>query len=71
MPLTWNDARPIGEALFEKFGELNPLTVRFTDLHRWVTELPDFADDAKKSNEKILEAIQMVWYEEWKDEFER
>lgn len=70
MPLTWQDTRPIGEALFEKFGNLNPLTVRFTDLHKWVCELPDFADDPKKSNEKVLEAIQMVWYEEWKDEFE-
>jgi len=69
MPLTWHDSRPIGEALFEKHGNLNPLTVRFTDLHKWVCELPAFADDPKKSNEKILEAIQMVWYEEWKDEF--
>jgi FeS assembly protein IscX len=69
MPLTWSDPRPIGEALFEKFGELNPLTVRFTDLHKWVTELPDFADDPKGSNEKRLEAIQMVWYEEWQDEY--
>jgi FeS assembly protein IscX len=67
--MTWQDSRAIGEALFEKHGNLDPLTVRFTDLHRWVTELPDFADDPKKSNEKVLEAIQMVWYEEWKDEF--
>lgn len=68
MPLNWSDARPIGEALFEKFGALNPLTVRFMDLHRWVTELPDFADDPKGSTEKHLEAIQMIWYEEWQDE---
>lgn len=66
--MTWQDTRAIGEALFEMHGNLDPLTVRFTDLHRWVTELPDFADDPKKSNEKLLEAIQMVWYEEWKDE---
>ncbi|MFL5331163.1 MAG: Fe-S cluster assembly protein IscX [Gemmataceae bacterium] len=69
MPLTWQDTRPIGEALFEKYGDIDPLTVRFTDLHKWVCELPDFADDPKKSNEKTLEAIQMVWYEEWKDEY--
>jgi FeS assembly protein IscX len=68
MPLTWSDSRPIGEALFEKFGKLNPLTVRFTDLHNWVMELPDFVDDPKGSTEKHLEAIQMVWYEEWQDE---
>ena len=40
MPLTWQDSRPIGELLFEKFGDKDPLTVRFTDLHKAVTELP-------------------------------
>jgi FeS assembly protein IscX len=65
--LKWENSREIGEALFDKFGDLDPLTVRFTDLHKWVTELDDFDDDPKASNEKRLEAIQMVWYEEWKD----
>ena len=69
MPLTWQDSRQIGEELFEKFGELDPLTVRFTDLHKWVTELPEFADDPKKSNERTLEAIQMAWYDEWQSEY--
>lgn len=69
MPLTWQDSRAIGEELFEKFGELNPLTMRFTDMHKAVCELPDFADDPKKSNERILEAIQMAWYDEWQSEF--
>ena len=68
MAWTWSDSRPIGEALFEKFGDLNPLTVRFTDLHKWVTELPEFGDDPKGSTERHLEAIQMIWYEEWQDE---
>ena len=53
--------------LAEKFPELNPLEVRFTELHRYVTELPGFADDPKKSNEGKLEAIQMAWHEEWQD----
>ena len=69
MPLTWQDSRPIGELLFEKFGDKDPLTMRFTDLHKAVTELPDFEDDPKKSNERILEAIQMAWYEEWQSEY--
>jgi FeS assembly protein IscX len=69
MPLTWNDSREIGELLFEKFGPLDPLTMRFTDMHKAITELPDFADDPKKSTERILEAIQMAWYDEWKDEY--
>ncbi|MFN3393045.1 MAG: Fe-S cluster assembly protein IscX [Candidatus Thermochlorobacter sp.] len=66
MKLTWNDAEDIGILLQEKYPDIDPLTVRFTDLHRYVTELPDFADDPKASNESKLEAIQMAWYEEWK-----
>jgi FeS assembly protein IscX len=66
--ITWNDAEEIGIQLQEKFPETDPLTVRFTELHRFVTELPGFADDPKKSNESKLEAIQMAWYEEWKDQ---
>ena len=64
---TWTDTEDIGIMLHEKFPDTDPLTVRFTDLHRHVTELPGFSDDPKKSNESKLEAIQMAWYEEWKD----
>ena len=46
--------------------DVDPLTVRFTDLHRWVVELPGFADDPKASNEGMLEAIQMAWLEEFR-----
>jgi FeS assembly protein IscX len=69
MPVTfiWTDTEDIGIMLHEKFPDIDPLTVRFTDLHRYVTELPGFSDDPKKSNESKLEAIQMAWYEEWKD----
>jgi FeS assembly protein IscX len=65
--LRWDDAEDIALVLVEKFPEVNPLEVRFTDLHMWVTQLPMFVDDASKSNEGKLEAIQMAWYEEWKD----
>lgn len=65
--LTWNQAEDIGIELFEKFPDIDPLQVRFTDLHKWVTELEGFDDDPAKSNEAKLEAIQMAWYEEWKD----
>ena len=65
--IMWNDAEEIGIQLQEKYPDLDPLTVRFTDLHRYVTELPDFSDDPAKSNESKLEAIQMAWYEEYKD----
>ena len=69
MPLTWHDSRDIGERLFEKYDTLNPLTVRFTDLHKLVLDLEDFEGKPEASNEKLLEAIQMAWYEEWKDEY--
>jgi FeS assembly protein IscX len=65
--ISWNDAEEIGIQLQEKYPETDPLTVRFTELHRFVTELPGFTDDPQKSNEAKLEAIQMAWYEEWKD----
>ena len=65
--LYWDDAEELGLLLAEKFPKLNPLEVRFTDLHRMITELPAFVDDPKSSNEGKLEAIQMAWYEEWLD----
>jgi FeS assembly protein IscX len=67
MKLTWDDAEDIGIALQEKFPDQDPLAVRFTDLHRWVTELEEFDDDPKASNEGKLEAIQMAWLEEFQD----
>lgn len=65
--LTWEDAIDIGILLSEVHPELDPLAVRFTDLHRYVTELPEFKDDPKKSTEGKLEAIQMAWQEEFMD----
>ena len=62
--ITWNDAEEIGIQLQEKFPDLDPFTVRFTDLHKYVTELEGFADDPAKSNEPKLEAIQMAWHAE-------
>ena len=63
----WDDAEGIGIALADKFPDLDPLTVRFTDLHKWVCELDGFTGDAKASNEGKLEAIQMAWHEEYQD----
>jgi FeS assembly protein IscX len=65
--MKWTDAEDIGIALAEKFPGIDPLTLRFTDLREKVLALEDFDDDAKTSNEPKLEAIQMAWYEEYKD----
>ena len=67
MSLMWRDAEDIGIALSEKYPGTDPLTVRFTDLHKWVTELDDFADDPKSSNESTLEKIQMAWLDEYRN----
>ncbi len=65
--MTWTDAEDIALALLAQHPDVDPLTVRFTDLHRWVVALPGFAGDPKASNEGLLEAIQMKWYEEYQD----
>jgi FeS assembly protein IscX len=65
--LNWEDAESIGIELYEAHPDVDPLTVRFTDMHAWILQLADFAGEADKSNEAKLEAIQMAWYEEWKD----
>ncbi len=62
--MKWTDTLDIAIELYEKFPEVDPRYVRFTDLHRWVAELAGFDDDPDKSNEKILEAIQMAWIDE-------
>jgi FeS assembly protein IscX len=60
----WTDSRDIAIALAEAHPDVDPQTIRFTDLYKWVLALPGFSDDPKHSGEKILEAIQMVWIEE-------
>ena len=64
MSLKWTDSREIAIALFDAHPDVDPKTIRFTDLYNWVIALPEFADDPKHSGEKILEAIQMAWIEE-------
>ncbi|HEY3441950.1 MAG TPA: Fe-S cluster assembly protein IscX [Paludibaculum sp.] len=65
--MTWSSFDDLGIALYEAHPDIDPLTIRFTDLHKMVIELDGFDDDPHKSNEAKLEAIQMAWYEEWKD----
>ena len=62
--MKWTDTLEIAIALCDRHPDVDPQQIRFTDLHRWVTELPGFSDDPQRSNEKILEAIQMQWMDE-------
>ena len=65
--MTWRDAEDIALALMAEHPDVDPLTVRFTDLHRWIVALPGFGDDPKASTESLLEAIQMKWHEEYQE----
>lgn len=62
--MKWTDITRIAEALCDKFPDINPVNIRFTDLHNWVVDLDGFDDDHTRGGEKILEAIQMAWIEE-------
>ncbi|MDO9467515.1 MAG: Fe-S cluster assembly protein IscX [Thiobacillus sp.] len=64
MEMKWTDSLDIAIELAEAHPEIDPRTIRFTDLRGWVMELPDFDDDPEHSGEKILEAIQMAWIDE-------
>ena len=62
--MKWTDTLDIAIALCEAHPDVDPETIRFTDLHKWVMALPGFSDDPNRSGEKILEAIQMAWIDE-------
>ena len=62
--MKWTDTQDIAVALADKFPDVDPKTVRFTDLRQWVMELDGFSDEPNRSGEKILEAIQMTWIDE-------
>jgi FeS assembly protein IscX len=64
---SWDNFEDIAIGLTDKFPDTDPLTVRFTDMHKWITELPGFSGDPTASNEAKLEAIQMAWHEEFLD----
>jgi FeS assembly protein IscX len=64
MSLIWTDTLDIAIELSDTHTDVDPKFIRFTDLHAWVCALEDFGDDPEKSNEKILEAIQMAWIDE-------
>jgi len=64
--LDWSDAGEIGYQLYEAHEDVNPLSIGFVQMHKWILELDGFVGDPKSSNEKTLEAIQMAWLDEWK-----
>ena len=71
MPPTfdWDNTEDIAIALTDKYPDTDPLTVRFTDMRKWIVDLEDFEGKPEASNESKLEAIQMAWYDLWKEEY--
>ncbi|WP_439328245.1 Fe-S cluster assembly protein IscX [Lonepinella sp. BR2357] len=63
--MKWTDVQAIAEALYDRDPDLDPKTVRFTDMHQWICELEDFDDNPEASNEKILEGILLAWLDEF------
>ena len=62
--MKWTDVTAIAEALYEKYPDVDPATVRFVDLHNWVVGLEEFDDDRTRGGERVLEAIQAAWIDE-------
>ena len=62
--MKWSDISQIAEALYDKYPDVDPATVRFVDLHNWIVELEGFDDDHKRGGERVLEAVQMAWIDE-------
>ena len=63
--MKWTDSTLIAEELYDKYPDVDPKTIRFTDLMQWVLELDAFTDNESNCGERILEAIQMAWIEEY------
>ncbi|XLZ73233.1 Fe-S cluster assembly protein IscX [Massilia sp. SR12] len=62
--MKWTDVTAIAEALHDKYPEIDPAGIRFTDLHNWIVDLEEFDDDHQRGGEKVLEAIQQAWIDE-------
>ena len=64
MRLTWGDSRELAITLADLYPDVDPTTIRFTDLREWILALDDFDDDPNHCSERVLEAVQMCWIEE-------
>ena len=62
--MKWTDTLDIVLALIDEYPDVDPLTVRFTELKAWVEALAEFDDEPERCGERILEAIQMTWLDE-------
>ncbi len=64
MALKWQNAQQIAELLYDADPDLDPVTLRLSELHDMVCALEEFDDDPQASNEARLEAILQCWLNE-------
>ncbi|WP_318459665.1 Fe-S cluster assembly protein IscX [Photobacterium leiognathi] len=64
MSLKWTDSLDIAIELFEKYPDIDPTQIRFTELREWILTLDEFDDEPSHCSERVLEAVQMCWIEE-------
>ena len=62
--MKWTDVQAIAEALYDRYPDVDPATIRFVDLHNYIVGLEDFDDDHGRGGERVLEAIQQAWIDE-------
>jgi len=62
--MKWTDVQEIAIELSERYPDVDPATIRFTDLRQKVLGLPGFDDAPERSGERVLEAIQQAWIDE-------
>lgn len=62
--MKWTDIQQIAETLADTHPEINPTTIRFTDLRDYILQIPDFDDKPEHCGERILEAVQQAWIDE-------
>ena len=64
MQLMWSDSLEIALDLIDKYPNVDPLKLHFTELRKWILDLENFVDDPEHCGERVLEAVQLAWISE-------
>lgn len=64
MALYWDSTYAITISLIAQYPHLNPVDIGLEELADLVESLPSFGDDPALVTERILQDIQITWYEE-------
>ena len=64
MGYRWIDSQELALELLEKYPDVDPFKLHFTELREWILALDTFDDDPNHCGERVLEAIQLAWMAE-------